>query len=72
MCVHVSSGGLAVGVPGEVEGFHESWKRYGRVSWEKLFLPTIRLCEEGFKVEKFLADRIKRKEDVLRSDPNFR
>ncbi|KAK6517845.1 hypothetical protein TWF506_005021 [Arthrobotrys conoides] len=47
-------GGLAVGVPGEIDGYWKAWKMYGRVQWKDLFEPSIRLCEEGVKVPWFL------------------
>ncbi|KAK6341154.1 hypothetical protein TWF696_008241 [Orbilia brochopaga] len=47
-------GGLAVGTPGEIAGFYEAWKLYGRVPWRELFEPNIELCENGFEVPKFL------------------
>ena len=53
-------GGLAVGVPGELRGFEEAYKAYGGgVSWERLFEPNIRLCEEGWTVPAELARRLK-------------
>ncbi|KAK6501730.1 hypothetical protein TWF481_009557 [Arthrobotrys musiformis] len=47
-------GGLAVGIPGEVDGFWKAWKMYGRVEWRELFEPSIKLCEEGVRVPLFL------------------
>ena len=53
-------GGLAVGVPGELRGFHEAYTRHGGgVSWERLFAPNIELCEKGWRVPAELDRRLK-------------
>lgn len=53
-------GGLAVGVPGELRGFEEAYKAHGGgVSWERLFEPNIKLCEEGWTVPAELSRRLK-------------
>jgi gamma-glutamyltranspeptidase/glutathione hydrolase len=43
-------GGLAVGVPGELRGLEYLHKRYGKLGWETVMRPAIRLAEEGFEV----------------------
>ncbi|KAF3178221.1 hypothetical protein TWF225_007977 [Orbilia oligospora] len=60
-------GGLAVGIPGEIDGYWKAWKMYGRVRWEDLFEPSIRLCEEGVRVTRYLARRIDVEKGWLRS-----
>lgn len=37
-------GADSIGIPGEVAGWHEAWKRFGRTRWENLFLNTLCLC----------------------------
>ena len=59
-------------MPGEVKGYHTAWQRYGRITWSDLFQPTIRLCEDGFIVERALSGAIDMYEDDIRSDPNLR
>jgi gamma-glutamyltranspeptidase/glutathione hydrolase len=48
-------GGRSVGVPGNIRLAAEVHRRYGRVSWEQLFAPAIRLAEDGFEVNRWLA-----------------
>ncbi|XP_014274888.1 glutathione hydrolase 1 proenzyme isoform X3 [Halyomorpha halys] len=42
------TGGLAIGVPGELRGYYEAWKRFGKLEWAKLVEPTVKLCGEGY------------------------
>ena len=50
-------GGLAVGVPGEVRGLEEAYRRWGTIPWERLVRPSVELAA-GCKVGKELAKRI--------------
>jgi gamma-glutamyltranspeptidase/glutathione hydrolase len=49
------SGGLAVGVPGEVAGLQELWKRAGSLKWPALIAKPLHLARVGFVVSWFVA-----------------
>jgi len=50
-----TKGYLASGVPGTVAGLALALKRYGTMSLPEVMAPAIRLAEEGFVVDRFLA-----------------
>jgi gamma-glutamyltranspeptidase/glutathione hydrolase len=51
-------GGRSVGVPGNIALMAETHKKWGKLSWAKLFKPAIRLSEKGFVVNKTLESRL--------------
>ncbi|XP_006819367.1 glutathione hydrolase 1 proenzyme-like [Saccoglossus kowalevskii] len=65
------TGGLAIGVPGEIDGFGLAHLRYGNLPWKDLFQPAIRMAEEGFIVGTALADAIAKSEDAILRQPNL-
>ncbi|KAK9765344.1 hypothetical protein K7432_006396 [Basidiobolus ranarum] len=64
-------GGLAVGIPGELRGFEEAHKRYGKLPWKRLFEPSIKLSREGFRVTSELAKRIEIMKPQISKIPSF-
>lgn len=48
-------GGLSVGVPGNIRLMAEAHRRWGRLPWSQLFQPAIRLAEEGYEANPWLA-----------------
>ncbi|MEE2940356.1 MAG: gamma-glutamyltransferase family protein [Planctomycetota bacterium] len=67
---------LAVGVPGSPLGLYQLYTRHGsgRFSFLKLCEPAIRLAEEGFAVDAWLASTLRRKSirELLSRDPGAR
>ncbi len=43
-------GGHAVGTPGLLHALHSAHQKYGRLPWQKLFQPAIKLAEQGFLI----------------------
>lgn len=69
----INLGGLAIGVPGELKGYSAIYKLYGGgVSWESLFEPTIKLCEEGIEINKRLELNLKLSEDLVKNNTYLR
>ncbi|XP_060862119.1 scoloptoxin SSD14-like isoform X2 [Metopolophium dirhodum] len=66
-------GGLAVAIPGELKGYSTIYHLYGgKVSWESLFEPTIKLCENGIKISERLELNMRNHEDLIKNDPFLR
>ncbi|XP_070573107.1 glutathione hydrolase 1 proenzyme-like [Ptychodera flava] len=64
-------GGLAIAVPGELEGMWTAFQRYGSLKWADLIQPSIDLAENGFEVGEALARAIERYEDTILEDPDL-
>lgn len=54
------NGGKSVAIPGELKGYWELHKKYGRLPWRRLFKPTIELCRKGHVVSPYLSNILKR------------
>ncbi|WP_246849599.1 gamma-glutamyltransferase [Rubellimicrobium arenae] len=64
-------GGRSVGVPGTVRLLEAAHDRWGRLPWQRLFEPAIRLAEEGFRISPRLAGLLAQ-EEALDDDPRAR
>ncbi|PRP84578.1 hypothetical protein PROFUN_09251 [Planoprotostelium fungivorum] len=58
--VRSPSKGLFVGVPGFLSALETAWQRYksGKITWAKLFEPSLKLAEEGFTIREGLSEVI--------------
>jgi gamma-glutamyltranspeptidase/glutathione hydrolase len=65
------AGGQAVGAPGLVAMLEASHRRHGKLRWERLLAPAIRLAENGFAVSPRLHSLL-RDDPLLRRDPAAR
>ncbi len=52
------TGGLSVGVPGNIRLAEQAHRRWGILPWAKLFEPAIRLAEKGFVITPRFASTI--------------
>ena len=64
--------GEFTGVPGEVRGFETAWKKYGSLPWKDLFVPAIKIANEGFKATHALAFGVRMNADNVSNDPGLR
>ena len=63
-CINQFLGPLASGIPGEVAGMWMVYQAHGKLKWEDLVEPSIKLAEQGIIVNKAFAlaiQAIKRK-----------
>ena len=59
-------------MPGEIKGYWEAHKLYGKLPWKRLFEPTIKLCEEGVIISKYVANDIYGVEDSILNSSTLR
>jgi gamma-glutamyltranspeptidase / glutathione hydrolase / leukotriene-C4 hydrolase len=65
-------GGLSVGVPGEITGFSEASRMFGKLPWKRLFQESIDMMRDGLPVPLELAHRIERFGDFIKKDPDWK
>lgn len=64
-------GGRTVGVPGLLRMLELAYREHGHLPWARLFVPAIRLAQNGFPIDEALAARIAA-DPYLRRDPTAR
>lgn len=67
-----ASGGLAVAVPGELKGLWELHQKYGKLPWERLIEPVIKLAREGHVVSPYLSNIFANAQARLLNEPSLR
>lgn len=55
----LSTGSQWIGIPGELRGYEVIHREYGKLPWDKLFEPAIRLAREGIPLPLFLENMLK-------------
>ncbi|ELA42496.1 gamma-glutamyltransferase [Vittaforma corneae ATCC 50505] len=63
--------GLSVGVPGEVLGFYEVHKEYGKLPWKDLFTDAIEISKK-FKVSNILEQKLIKNSKYIFDDPGLK
>ncbi|KAJ7375104.1 hypothetical protein OS493_001838 [Desmophyllum pertusum] len=69
------AGATAAGVPGEVKGFYEAWKKYGKLAWKELVQPAIDMATNGFPFGVAAHNAVTlaaRYSPLLKADPGHR
>ncbi len=62
-------GHLAVAVPGTIAGLQESHRRYGKLPWRQLVLPSVTLARTGFPVSDRFRFMLAFRKDVIAKSP---
>ncbi len=63
------NGYRSAGVPGTVAGLHLAWSSHGRLPWNRLVEPAIRLARDGFVISMGLARSLAGALDSMRPYP---
>lgn len=70
-CELMIKGGLSIAVPGELAGYWEAHRRFGKLPWADLFQPSIELCEQGYNLTKAQYESLLLNSTTIRSDPTL-
>lgn len=64
-------GGLAIAVPGELRGYGELYRAYGRLPWAELVRPTADLCRRGHRVNSYMGRVLHSYSDRIKAEPSM-
>lgn len=65
-------GGLAIAVPGELRGYGELYREYGRLPWRELVRPAANLCRTGHRVNNYMGRVLQSYSDRIKAEPSMR
>ena len=66
------NGYLAVGTPGTIAGMYEIHRRYGKLPWNTVVTPAIRLARDGFVVKRRFVQAVERRKKMILKNPSAR
>jgi len=64
-----SVGPLSIAVPGEIRGFEQAHKQYGKMPWAEIFDRVATLNENGFRVTNKMAYQLEANSEWIMRDP---
>ncbi|KAF9365630.1 hypothetical protein BGX34_009165 [Mortierella sp. NVP85] len=64
-------GGLSVAIPGEIRGLHLAHTRYGKLPWERLFAPSVKMARDGWAIGPELAKRLQVYKQMMETEPDW-
>ena len=70
--VHYAIGAASCGVPGVAAGMAELWRAHGRLPWERLVEPALRLARDGVPMPPAHVRCLEMLEPVLTLDAGAR
>ncbi|EJY57554.1 AAEL017331-PA [Aedes aegypti] len=53
-----NEGPLSIATPGELKGYWEAHKRFGKLKWKEVMEPTLNICRNGFEMSKHMSDSL--------------
>ncbi len=65
-------GYLSVAVPGTVAGLYQFQHQYGKLPWQNVVTPAIRLAQDGFVVTENFVKRVQVRKGVILNNPSTR
>lgn len=57
---------------GELRGYGELHRAYGRLPWAELVRPVAELCRSGFKVSEYMGRVLGTYSDRIKAEPSMR
>lgn len=66
-----ANGILSLAVPGELKGYGDMHKKFGRVPWKTIIQPSIDLCRNGYNVSTFLDRVLQIKKQCVSNEPSM-
>ena len=66
------TGGLAVGVPGELRGLFQLHSKFGTLPWKTVVAPAVKMAQKGFPVNAYFHSLLKKNRDRFMKIPYLR